>query len=163
MKSKLSLRSRRASAKIDEIFHHFIVFALAEDLFALPIDPVVKIVPLGKVYGQNKGTEIGLTTYQDQEIIVIDLTQLLGKQTINSTPSLFPYLMILQLETMLVGLSLTSPPKVHRVPDSSLIPLPDTYLAQQTCNLLTGKMIKLDNSSPVLILDEQKINSLFQS
>ncbi|MGK7931735.1 MAG: chemotaxis protein CheW [Microcystaceae cyanobacterium] len=160
MQTKLSLRSRRVSTTSNETFHHFIAFLIGEDFFAFPIDKVVKIVPLGQVYGENKGTEIGLTTYQDQEIPVINLAQILGKKQINATPSQFAYLMILQLDNRMVGLSLTSSPKVHRVPDSNLVPLPEMYLSQQNFPLFTGKMAKLDEHSPILILDAQKLSFL---
>lgn len=156
--NSLSLRSRHSSAKIKEKVHHFITFSLLENWFAFPIDTVIKVIPLEKVYGQFQSQGVGLTTYQDQDIIVINLASLLGENIPDSSSS-FPYLMIVQLPQMIASLSLYSPPKVQRVLDSNLVPLPDIYLSSQSLNFWQGNMIKLTEHTPILILDADKLGT----
>jgi chemotaxis signal transduction protein len=156
--NSLSLRSRRSSAKIKEKVYHFITFSLLENWFAFPIDTVIKVIPLENVYGQFQNQGMGLTTYQDQDIIVVNLATLLGEKETNLSSS-FPYLMIVQLPQMIAGLSLYSPPKVQRVLESNLVPIPDIYLSNQSLNFWQGNMIKLTDHIPILILDSHKLGT----
>ncbi len=159
MKTNLSLRFRRFSSQIKEVFQHFIVFSLNHNWFAFPIDIVVKVIASDKVYAHSQG--IGLTTYQNQEILVINLAELLEEIDLTSAFSScqVPYLIIIQLEETIVGLSLNCSPKVYRVAESNLISLPSIYLSTRNLSYLRGQVIKIPDHDPILILEAQNLVS----
>jgi len=56
------LRSSRFARQQKNITQSLIVFTLRREWFALPIDMVQKVIPLGAVYGDPQGTGISLTS-----------------------------------------------------------------------------------------------------
>jgi chemotaxis signal transduction protein len=67
------LRSRRLAAQQTEATQRLITFKLGEENFALPLDRVQKVTTLDLLYADPQGTGVSLTTYQDREILVIDV------------------------------------------------------------------------------------------
>ncbi|HEY9619494.1 MAG TPA: chemotaxis protein CheW [Crinalium sp.] len=59
-------RANRATRQI-------IMFQLQQEWFALPIELVHRVVPLGPVYGMPQGLGMSLTRYENREIPVIDI------------------------------------------------------------------------------------------
>ncbi len=75
------LRSRRLAAQQTEATQRLITFKLGEENFALPLDRVQKVTTLDKLYGDPKGTGLSVTTYQDRELVVIDVGhRIFGKE-----------------------------------------------------------------------------------
>jgi len=66
------LSSRRSAKRKAETTQQLIVFHLCNEGFALPIGAVQKVIPMGKVYGAQRGGGVSLTIYQNQELVVID-------------------------------------------------------------------------------------------
>jgi chemotaxis signal transduction protein len=50
-----------------------IVFQIQQEWFALPIEFVHRVIPLGQVYGVPHGQGLSLTRYENREIPVIDI------------------------------------------------------------------------------------------
>ena len=89
------LRSSRFARQQKNITQSLIVFTLRREWFALPIDMVQKVIPLGAVYGDPQGTGISLTEYQNREVVVIDMASRIFKQN-KAKNSINPsYLLIL--------------------------------------------------------------------
>jgi chemotaxis signal transduction protein len=75
------LRSRRLAAQQTEASQRLITFKLGEENFALPLDRVQKVTTLDRLYGDPNGTGLSVTTYQDRELVVIDVGhRIFGKQ-----------------------------------------------------------------------------------
>lgn len=66
------ISSRRSTRRKAEATQQLIVFRLRNSGFALPIKAVQKVIPMDNLYGQPRGAVVGLTLYQEQELIVID-------------------------------------------------------------------------------------------
>ena len=67
------LTSRRSSNRKVKPTQQLIVFRLRNEGFALPIRASLKVIPLGEVFGAPQTTGVGLTLYQEQELLVIDI------------------------------------------------------------------------------------------
>jgi purine-binding chemotaxis protein CheW len=153
------LRYRRLSARQTEATHQLIAFRLRQEWFALPIDRVQKVVQMGKVYGDPKGTGISLTKYQGQELLVIDVSQRIFAEAPSANGDLAEgdrvrFLAIVQGQTgELVGLPIDSPPAIHRVPQSAFSPLPPTFLAQGNIQCISSTMVQIGDCQPLFLLD----------
>jgi chemotaxis signal transduction protein len=146
------LRSRRLAAQQTEASQRLITFKLGEENFALPLDRVQKVTTLDLLYADPQGTGVSLTTYQDREVLVIDVGhRIFGKppqiwlpgehensSSIGTNPNLnlIRYLLILksesnespdQIEDRLVGLRIDSPPSIQSMPLSAFQPLSDLH------------------------------------
>jgi chemotaxis signal transduction protein len=69
-----------------------ITFCLRQEGFALPIQVVQKVIPLGEVYDVSSVTGTSLTRYQNQEISVIDIEQRIFSDTALNSDSRLPQL-----------------------------------------------------------------------
>ncbi|HBB32133.1 MAG TPA: chemotaxis protein CheW [Cyanobacteria bacterium UBA8803] len=67
------LSSRRFANRKAKATQQLIVFRLYSEGFALPIRAVQKVISMGKIYGAPQGGAVGLTLYQDRELLVIDI------------------------------------------------------------------------------------------
>jgi hypothetical protein len=151
------LRSRRLAAQQKEATQRLITFKLGTENFALPLDRVLKVTTLDRIYGDPQRIGRKFTTYQGQEVVLVDVEhQIFGKppQTflpidLDDRSNLDPnnadpikYLVILQpasienvtptapkiaQEQQLVGLTIDLPPSIQSMPLSAFLPLPDRY------------------------------------
>ena len=162
-----SVRSRRFAAKKKEATQQIIIFRLRQEWFALPINSVQKVVPLGKVHGDPQGTGISLTNYQGKEILVIDVShRIFGEPPsldlaisgAKDTHSQQRFLLMVQNKAgELVGLPIDSQPALRRVPKSSFTPLPSAYVAEGNIQCLSSTMIQLENRPSLFLLDPEQL------
>jgi chemotaxis signal transduction protein len=150
------LRYRRFTASQTETIHQMVGFRLYQEWFALPINAIQKIIPLGKVYGDPKATGISLTNYEGRELLVVDV----GHQIFGNAPSLNldeteqRFLAVLtNLKGESIGLPIDSAPSVLRVPESALTTLPETYIKQGNINCISSRMIQMSDRPPLFLLD----------
>jgi purine-binding chemotaxis protein CheW len=162
------ITSRRSNRRKDSATQQVIVFRLIDEGFALPIRAVQKVIPMGNIYGAHAGTGVGLTLYQDQELIVIDV----GRRIFRGTPLLDSsksamgqssalamtettragYLLIVQSsQGKVVGLPIEQPPSLQRVPESAFAPLTSDYMAEGNIRCVSA-LIKQSNDGPPLFL-----------
>jgi len=152
------LRSSRFARQQKNITQSLIVFTLRREWFALPIDMVQKVIPLGAVYGDPQGTGISLTEYQNKEVVVIDVASRIFKQNKAKNLTNSSYLLILNhLSLDLVGLPVESVPQIRRVAESAFVPIPDTYLNKGNINCLSSAMIQLQDHPSLFLLDAQEL------
>ncbi len=163
------LTSRRSAARKAEPTQQLIVFHLRNEGFALPIRAVQKVIPMGSVYGSAQGTGVGLTLYQDQELLVINIEHRIFKTPLAldaGSPSVSPpsdilplsenavgrYLMLMQSSSRkLVGVPLSNPPILQRIPESAFAPLTSDYIAYGHIRCVSA-MIKQGPDKPPLFL-----------
>lgn len=176
------LRSRRLSLRPTETTQQLIAFRLRQEWFALPIETVLKVVPMGSVYGDPKGTGISLTIYQGCELLVVDVAH----RIFGEAPSLDfairnmlsptqqeeysqryepvvvaeqRYLLIVQRsDADLFGLPIDSAPVMRRVSESSFNSLPATFVAQGNIQCVSSLMIPAtDEQPPLFLLDANQL------
>ena len=159
------LTSRRSSRRVAGPTQQLIVFRLRNERFAMPIRAVQKVIPLGNIYGAPQGGGVGLTLYQDQELLVIDpehrifrgtpvqdSSQTPAQEPIDNTPSGQRYLLIVQSSLgKVVGLPIEEPPSLQRVPSSAFAPLSASYISEGNLRCVSA-LIKPNNDEAALFL-----------
>ena len=163
-----SLRSRRLAARQTEVTQQLIAFRLRQEWFALPIQAVQRVVPLDKVYGDPHGTGISVTTYQGNEILVIDVGQGIFKgvpeaasQPRGESPDKQRYLAIIQSSAdNFVGLPIDSPPSLRRVPESAFKALPERYLTKGNMQCVSSLVPSIDSQPPLFLLNCERLVEL---
>lgn len=176
------LTSRRSSNRKVQPTQQLIVFRLRNEGFALPIRASLKVIPLGEVFGAPQTTGIGLTLYQEQELLVIDIGKRIFRNVVTTkalatselpeslptseaSESLPPsstiegnYLLIVQSSTRkLVGLPLLEPPSLQRVPESAFAPLTSDYLAYGTIRCVSALIIQGNDQPPLFLLNPDQL------
>ena len=168
------LTSRRASNRKAEATQQLIVFRLYNEGFALPIRAVQKVIPMGNIYGGSQGAGVGLTLYQDQELLVIDVEHRIFRSAPSSyspKPALPPqrqeeqpditlagFLLIVQSpQGKLVGLPIDSPPSLQRVPESAFTPLTSTYMAEGNIRCVSALILQNNDEPPLFLLNPEKL------
>jgi chemotaxis signal transduction protein len=168
------LRSRRLAAQKTEATQRLITFKLRAETFALSLDLVRKVTTLDapgerlgqRLYGDPNQTGVSLTTYQDRELVVIDVGQrIFGKiEPVLSTspksatavdlPAAVRYLLIIQPEPeRLIGLPIDSPPSIQSIQLSAFKPLPDIYRQQSKIHCVSALSIDLPDRPSIFLLD----------
>ena len=163
MTNFLTLRSRRMANKKARVVEQMIGFRLDREWFALPILAIHRVVPLGKIYGDPKNTGISLTTYEDRELLVIDVAKQIfnedkptehDREKANAKLENFGdleqqrYLVILENEgesmsRNFLGLPIDSPPTMYRVESNAFKPIPEAYLDRGNIQCISSQIIEL--------------------
>uniref|UniRef100_B8HY13 CheW domain protein n=1 Tax=Cyanothece sp. (strain PCC 7425 / ATCC 29141) TaxID=395961 RepID=B8HY13_CYAP4 len=149
-----------------EASQQLIQFRLRREWFALPIQAVQKVVPLGPVYGDPQQTGVSLTLYQGQELVVIDvglrifndppsdrgpedLEPVEGKGKIAEKQQLLLILAKASPQAVPIGLPIDSQPVLRRITANQVIPLSETYLSQGNIRCVSSLMIPPPTDTPV--------------
>ncbi|MDJ0659288.1 MAG: chemotaxis protein CheW [Crocosphaera sp.] len=154
-------RSRTLAGNAKENTQQLITFLLGEEWFALPINKIQKVVPLGKIYGDPQGKGISLTHYQGQELMVIDVARrIFGIETFSAHPDSDQtrFLLIINHENeQMVGLPIDSPPSIIRVAESAFLPLPAIYLTQGNIHCISSTFIQFNEQNSFFLLDVNQL------
>ena len=179
------LRFRRLAAQQTEATQHLLAFRLRQEWFALPTKSVLKVLPLGKVYGDPQSTGVSLTVYQDKELLVVDVGRRIFRETLTSEipgddlslragafaqharsakqsqlqRELQRFLLIVQsARGELVGLPIDSLPSLRRVPESAWAPLPQGYISEANIQCVSSLMIQAHGDEPpIFLLDPDQL------
>lgn len=113
------LSSRRSGKRKAETTQQLIVFHLFNESFALPIGAVQKVIPMGKVYGAQRGGGVSLTIYQNQELVVIDAVHRIFRKipsqySLPSTSSAEPFASVEVTDDNPNSSALVKSPYVHQ-------------------------------------------------
>jgi chemotaxis signal transduction protein len=171
------LRSRRLAAQQADKTQRLITFKLGEETFAVPLDQVQKVTTLDRLYGDPHHTGVSLTTYQGQELVVIDVGQRIFGRTpqglspdrqehssVVSTdrPDPIKYLLVLQSDLVsnatetdhrLVGLPIDSAPSIQSISVSAFQPLPEIYRQHGNIHCVSSFSIDLPDRPSIFLLD----------
>jgi chemotaxis signal transduction protein len=176
------LRSRRLAAQQVEVTQRLITFELRAQVFALPLDRIHKVIALNagdlhagglrqrvgaRLYGDPNRTGVSLTTFEGQELVVIDVAQrIFGNpktllptvsQTAQNADAAAPavrYLLIVQPEPdRLVGVPIDSPPIIQAMQLSAFKPLPEIYQQHSQIHCVSAMSIDLPERPSIFLLD----------
>lgn len=155
---------RRAKTRRSEPTQQLIVFRILQEWFALPIRAAYKVIPIGQVYGVHCGG-VGLTRYQERDVIVIDVQQRIfgesGQPRILEAASpdaaeTAPrrYLLLIQsLQGELIGIPLDTFPSLRRVPESAFAPVPPLYLTEGRVRCVSALITTATDEPPTFLLN----------
>jgi purine-binding chemotaxis protein CheW len=168
------LTSRRSASRKAEASQQVIVFRLRNEGFALPIRAVQKVIPMTNVYGAPLGGGVRLTLYQDQELLVIDVGQRIfgGVRTKDSSKSTFGESQLLSLDDITVerflliiqssshktvGIPLSEPPSLQRVPSSAFTPLTSEYISEGNIRCISALIVPGNDEPPLFLLNPDQL------
>lgn len=160
LSSGRSRRGRKAEAT-----EQYIAFRLRQEWFGLPIGSVHRVVTMGKVFGDPSQTGVGLMRYQDQELLVIDVSQRIFAETPDRSGTTEQeeeqrsLIIFRTSESELVGLPIDSQPEVRRLAKSQFAPLPATYAARSKIRCLSSMMAKTKEGVSLFLLDPDQMVS----
>ena len=169
------LRSRRLAAQQVEVTQRLITFELRAQAFALPLDRIHKVIALNdpgqrvgsRLYGDPNRTGVSLTTFEGQELVVIDVGQRIfgntktllptSSQTVQRADSAAPavrYLLIVEpVPGRLVGVPIDSPPSIQSIQLSAFKPLPEIYQQHSQIHCVSAMSIDLPDRPSIFLLD----------
>jgi purine-binding chemotaxis protein CheW len=159
-----TLRSRRFAHQNKQSELQMLAFRLQSEWFALPILAIQKVIPLGKIYGDPKHKGIGLTNYNQQELLVIDI----GRCIFNYCEPEFSieisesecqrYLIVIEDENAnFVGIPTDFQPVILRVDRDNFKSLPEVYLQQGNIQCVSSQVIELPEFPLIFLLETQQL------
>lgn len=169
------LRSRRLNPQKREVTQRLITFKLRKENFAIPLEQVQKVTTIDRVYGDPKGSGVGLTIYQGQELVVIDVGQrIFGDEPCDyssqdnsdredtkldtATKGGAKYILILQLpNNSQIGLPIDSSPTLQSVPLSAFKDLPALYAEHGNIHCVSSLSIETSDRPPMFLLDTKLV------
>jgi purine-binding chemotaxis protein CheW len=151
------------SNKKKEETRKFMIFTMGNLNFAIAIDSVVRIIPLPKIH-RSGDKLLGIATYENQEVLVIDLYKRIYGQAIDQKTSITKgFLVIFSQQTGLYGITIATLPSVEDVPVQSVQPLPDEYRDRDSLGIASHVMqvsIKKSEPQAVFLLDTELLLQL---
>lgn len=133
----------------------FLIFSMGNLNLAMGIDSVIRIIPLPKIY-RSGDKLLGITTYEDREVLVIDLYKRIYGQDTNIAKG---YLVIFAGIRSLYGITIASLPNVQDVPVNSLQTVPPEFRDRDTLGIASHMMQvsikKSEELQTVFLLDSE--------
>jgi purine-binding chemotaxis protein CheW len=172
------LRSRRLNPQKTEATQRLLTFKLRQETFALPLDRIYKVTTIDRVYGDPNRSGVGLTIYQGQELVVIDVGQrIFGDEpfdysaqstidsadtdstpTSNSDRKEVKYISIVQTpDHGLIGLPMDSAPSLQSVALSAFRELPKIYTERGNIHCVSLFSIETADRPPMFLLDPKLV------
>ena len=109
----------------------FLIFSMGNLNLAMGIDSVIRIIPLPTIH-RSGNKLLGITTYEDQEVLVIELYKRIYGQESSIDNG---FLVIFAGIRSLYGSTIASLPNVQDVPVNNLQPVPLEYRARSTSGM----------------------------
>jgi len=133
----------------------FLIFSMGNLNLAMGIDSVIRIIPLPTIH-RSGNKLLGIATYEDQEVLVIDLyKRIYGQESIIGKG----FLVIFAGIRSLYGITIASLPNVQDVPVNNLQPVPFEYRARDTLGIASHIMQvplkKSEELQTVFLLDAE--------
>lgn len=160
----MTLSSYRRAKRRSEPTQQLIVFRILQEWFALPIRAAYKVIPIGTVYGNPEGG-VGLTRYQDRDVIVIDVQHRIFGESVRSrlpaaaaeppvAAAMVSHLLLLQsTQGELIGVPLYTFPCLRRVPESAFAAIPPIYLAEGKIRCVSALITVAADEPPMFLLN----------
>lgn len=154
-------RRTRSAQTLDT--RQLLVFRIRKEWFALPLEVLQRVVPMGRIHGDQGDLGIGVTRYEDQELMVIDVGRRIFPRSEDQGP-LVPeserHMVILQAPSgEMLGLPIDSRPQLKRVPSSALTPLPPSYTSMAYVQCVSGMVIAEDGEQSYFLLAHDRLLS----
>ncbi|AXY67725.1 chemotaxis protein CheW [Thermosynechococcus sichuanensis E542] len=161
------LKSRRRRQSQPIVLEQFLTFIVRQEQFAVPMAQAYRVIPLPPIHGDPHQRGIGLVTYENHEILVIDIGCCLFDDPLSTSETQkLKFLLILQprLEGEWLGLPLTDPPVIERIPRDAIHPIPSNYLHWGSIHNVSSLMVSSQADQelpPIFIVDiEQVLHTL---
>ncbi|BCX12750.1 MAG: hypothetical protein KatS3mg067_1688 [Thermosynechococcus sp.] len=161
------LKSRRRRQSQPVVLEQFLTFSVRQEQFAVPMAQAYRVIPLPPVHGDPYQRGIGLVTYEDREILVIDIGRCLFDAPFSASETQkLRFLLILQpgLAQEWLGLPLTDPPVIERISREAIHPIPPNYLHWGSIHNVSSLMVSYQDDQelpPLFIVDiEQVLHTL---
>jgi chemotaxis signal transduction protein len=169
------LRSRHHRKRLKEETVQLITFQLRQDRFALPITAVERVIPLERVYGDASQSGVGLTLYQGQELVLVDVGQrIFGELGSGDRPLLQPpaeapdsleqtrLLLILkaskdQSSGKPMGIPIDSRPILKRVAKTAIAPIPEEYQISGKIKCISSLSVQAQDDPLLFLLDAEQL------
>ncbi|MGA1133830.1 MAG: chemotaxis protein CheW [Prochlorotrichaceae cyanobacterium] len=144
-------RSSRHRKNSDPVLS-FLTFQVKDQVFGLPIEAVEKAIVVDHIHG-DASTGARLVVYQHQEIPLINAHRAIFQ---SSTISQSPFVVILKTQNHPIGITIDSAPSIRRIPQSTIVPLSETYRHHGALQC-TSDLIQLEDHSIIFLLDPEKL------
>ncbi|HIK24502.1 MAG: chemotaxis protein CheW [Thermosynechococcus sp. Uc] len=157
------LKSRRRRQSQPIVLEQFLTFIVRQEQFAVPMAQAYRVIPLPPIHGDPQQRGVGLVTYENREILVIDIGRCLFDDPLSTSETQkLKFLLILQprLEQEWFGLPLTAPPVIERIPQSAIHPIPANYLHWGSIHNVSSLMVGSQEDqdlSPIFIVDLERV------
>jgi chemotaxis signal transduction protein len=177
------LRSRHHRKRLKEETVQLITFQLRQDRFALPITAVERVIPLERVYGDASQSGVGLTLYQGQELVLVDVGQRIfgelgsGDRPLLQSPAEAPdsleqtrLLLILkasreqssgqsgsQSSNQSMGIPIDSRPLLKRVVKTAIAPIPQEYQTSGKIKCISSLSVQAEGEPLLFLLDAEQL------
>lgn len=140
-----------------------IVFMLQTEWFALALESVKQVLPLGDLYGDSQQTGVSLTLYQNQDLLVIDVSKRIfgqgNKFIVNQQNEPIKndrFLVVVQNQKgEIIGLPIDSPPSLKRLPESAFSPLPAAYMSAGNIQCVSKLMVDMSSDRPYFLINPE--------
>lgn len=154
-------RQARVAQALDT--RQLLVFRIRQEWFALPLQVLQRVVPMGRIHGDQGDLGIGVTRYEDQELLVIDVGRRIFPRRSDEGPTVPAserHMVILQAPSgEMIGLPIDSRPALKRVPSSAITPLPPTYTHLAYVQCVSGMVISEDGEGSYFLLAHDRLLS----
>lgn len=129
-----------------------IIFQAASEGFALPIQAVVKVIPYSETYGDPSHIGTSLTTYQNKELLVLDIGPHVFKERLTEASDASFIIIVRTTNNTQIAFPVVNAPSVRRVPLSAFTPLPADYAEQMNSRCISSLVIEPEQK-PLLLLN----------
>lgn len=164
-------RLQRSQKNPQLSYRQFLVFTIANEQFALPIESIYKVIQTPQVYGDPNHRGFGLITYQGEQIVVIDVEQhLFGRSQLLESPSknkleAARFLILMRVEqsdrsSQIIALPVEQAPQLQRLPQQTITSLPDSYLRWGDIHGVTSVSVQdleVPDEHPTFILEPSAV------
>ncbi|MEE3716101.1 chemotaxis protein CheW [Tumidithrix elongata RA019] len=139
--------------KVKEATLKILTFPLGNLFLAVKLEGVKKVIPVPAI-AKSGNKLLGITNFEDQEIIVVDLHQ----RILNASNAIASrYLIVIQSELQaLYGIPVISLPEMLEVPISTIHPIPDDYRNHDTLGIA-------DRVTQISVMDKTRTIFLLSS
>ena len=167
-------RLQRSGKKTQQSYRQFLVFAIAGEQFALPIESIYKVIQSPQIYGDPNGRGLGLVTHQEQQVVVLDIEQFLfGISRLSDAPSQSSslnsaqFLILMRIDradgtAQLLGIPVEQAPLLQRLAQQTITALPESYMQWGDIHGITSVSIQdveQAEKHPTFILEPAQVFS----
>lgn len=159
MPLKTSFRARRLNKYQSKYTQKLVTFCLRQQWFAFPLKSVVKVITVDKFYCDLTQMGVTLTTYQNQEVLILDLGYYLFLEQFqfhNNTQ--LEYLILLQNQKQeILGIPVASLPVIRGCDNSAFKKSIKIQLQSAKISSLSVTIVEIKNNPLIFLLNPEQI------
>lgn len=158
-------RLRPTRKKGNSHTRQFISFRLRAEWFALPIGAVERITALGELHGDADKTGVGLTLYQGQPLVVVDVGHYLFGEAATLTHWSPEQLLLVTTDPQgqFVGIPIDSQPVLRKIQGEQIQALPERYQTSGIIRCISASAVSQEENTFLFLLDTGRLFELLSS